>query len=115
MKKSNSIVRTITINGSPKDPNEMHYEIDFMTLSNALSKKNPGYKIINKTFKIHPYKWYDIRWIYQIPSYWFLLRIFRIDENKISTAKHNVMSIIVLLTEILTMMKSLKELIKAFI
>jgi hypothetical protein len=115
MRKSNSIVRTITINGNPNNPKEMHYKIDFMTFSKALSKENPHYKFMHQTFKIYPYKWYDIRWIYEIPSYWFLLRVFRIDEHKISTAKHNVMSITVLITEILTTIKSVKELINLFI
>lgn len=57
MKKSNSIVRTITINGNPNKPKEMHYKIDFMTFSKTLSKENPHYKFMHETFKIYPYKW----------------------------------------------------------
>lgn len=51
MKKSNSIVRTITINGNPKNPNKMHYKIDFMTLSKAFDKENPDYKLYTKRSK----------------------------------------------------------------
>lgn len=115
MRKSNSIVRTITIIGNQKRPNEMHYKIDFMTFSKALLKENQPFIIIDEKFKIYPYKWYDIRWVYEIPSYWFLLRVLRINEHKISVAKHNAMSITVLITEILTIIKLIKELINVFI
>lgn len=115
MKKSNSIVRTITINGNPKNPDKMHYKIDFMTFSKALSKENPHYQVMHETFKIYPYKWYDIRWIYEIPAYWFLFRILHKSESNISRQMHNRTSTIVLVAELLSIAKPTIELIKLFI
>jgi len=115
MKKSNSIVRTITINGNLNNPNEMYYEIDFMTFSKYVFKINNDYFILDYQFKLHPYKWYDLRWIYQITSYWLLLRIFRNSETKINKQIHNKASTITLITEMLLVIKPTIELIKFFI
>ena len=115
MKKSNSIVRTKTIYGNNRNPDEMYYEIDFMTFSRYMLKKNPDYIIPDYKFELYPYKWYDISWIYQIPSYWLLLRIFRNSEAKINKQIHNKASIITLIIEILLATKPIIELTKIFI
>ena len=86
MNKSSKIVRTKTTNGSEKKPNEMCYEINFMTFSKYVSKLRPDLIIMDYKFKLYPYKWYDIRWIYQIPSYWLLLRIFRNSPERITSS-----------------------------
>ncbi|MBX9886301.1 MAG: hypothetical protein K2Y30_00005 [Flavobacteriaceae bacterium] len=115
MKRSNSITRTKTIKENRKNPEKGYFTINFMTFSSAVSKENRPYKVLNETFQIYPYKWYDLRRFYEIPAYWFLLRILRINEHKISTTKHKVTSITVLITEILSITKLLKEFIKVFI
>ena len=115
MKKSNSIIRTKTTYGNKKFPEKMHYEIDFMTFSKYISKLNPDYKFIDHKFEIYPYKQYDIRWIYEIPSYWLLLRIFRNSPAKINRQTHSKMSTITLISEILLIIKPTIELIKFII
>ncbi|ANH61034.1 hypothetical protein NV36_01990 [Dokdonia donghaensis DSW-1] len=68
MHKSNTIVRTKTTNGNNRNIDEMYYDIEFMTFVNYLSKKH-GYTYQDYKFELYPYKWYDLRWIYQIPAY----------------------------------------------
>ena len=113
MKKSNSIVRVITIYNKNKD--NTHYEIDFMTYKKALYFINDriGFKDVEK--KIYPFKWYDIRYLYQIPAYWLLLRAFRNSEDKISKQRHNAVSTITLITEMLLAIKPIIEFVKLFI
>ena len=112
MIKSNKIVRTITT----ENTNEFkHYFIDFMTFEKFVYEKQNGYTWLNHTFEIYPYKWFDLRWIYEIPSYWLLLRIFRNSEAKINKQIHNKASIITLITEMLLATKPTIELIKFFI
>lgn len=115
MENSNSIVRTKTIYGNNSNPSEMYYEIDFMTFSKYILKKNPDFILLDYKFELYPYKWYDLRWIYQIPSYWLILRVFRISEDKINKQIHNKVSTITLITEMLLAIKSIIELTKIFI
>lgn len=112
MRKSNSIVRTITFKGDKNVPNEMHYQIEFMTFKKALLKINPRIQYMDVHTELYPYKWFDLRYIYQIPSYWLLLRIFRNSEDKISRQIHRKTSTITLITEILLFITSIIEIIK---
>jgi len=91
----------------------MHYEIDFMTFSKYLQKNEytyPDYK-----FELFPYKWYDLRWIFQKPAYWLLLKVFKKSENKITRKTHNQASIITLLIELAIAIKLILEIIKLFV
>ncbi|SHJ26700.1 hypothetical protein SAMN04488096_1273 [Mesonia phycicola] len=115
MNKSNKIVRTKTTHGNKNKPLEVYYEIEFMTFSNYISKLNPDIILTDYKFEIYPYKWYDLRWIYEIPAYWLLLRIFRNSPERINKQTHNKISKITLITEILVMTTSIIELIKLFI
>lgn len=115
MKKHNSIVRVKTTYGSLNKPNEMYEKIDFMTFEKAVSKLNPRFYTTNEKFEIYTYKWYDIRWIYEIPAYWFLFRILRKSESNISRQMHNRTSTIVLVAELLSIAKPTIELVKLFI
>jgi hypothetical protein len=115
MKKSNSIVRIITIHKNKINTTETHYEIDFMTFKKALSKVNPIYEFKDVKTEFYPYEWFDLRWVYEIPSYWLLLRIFRISEAKLTKQTHKTASISVLISEIIVAIKSSKELIKVII
>lgn len=114
MKNHDSIVRTKTIFGNLKEPNKMYQKIEFMTFKKATTKMSNKFYSDDSVFEIFSYKWYDIRWTYQIPSYWLLLKVLRINEHNISMAKHKAMSITVLMTEIVTIIKSVKEAIKFF-
>lgn len=115
MKEYNSIVRTKTVYGNIKEPHKMYKKIEFMTFKKATSKMPNRYYSDDSVFAIYPYKWYDIRWIYQIPSYWVLLRIFRNSEAKISKQMHNNTSTITLIIEMLLATKPTIELIKLII
>jgi len=115
MNKSNKIVRTKQIFGSKKKPNDMYYEIEFMTFRKYIGKINPMYKLMDYKIELYPYKWYDLRWIYQIPSYWLLLRIFRNSPERINKQTHNKTSTITLITEILLLIKPVIEFIKQLI
>lgn len=114
MKKYNSIVRVKTIYGSSNKPNEMYQKIEFMTFQKAVSKLNPRFYSTNEKFEIYPYKWYDIRFIYEIPAYWFLFRILRKSESNITRQMHNTTSAVVLIAEILSILKPTIEIIKLF-
>ncbi|OAD44600.1 hypothetical protein [Polaribacter atrinae] len=93
MNKSSKIVRTKTTNGSEKNLEEMYYEIEFMTFEKYVSELNKynEYNYIGKPkFEKYPYKWYDLRKIYQIPSHYFFhkLNVFfnrKINFNKTKT------------------------------
>lgn len=115
MNKANKIVRTKTTNGSKKKPEEMYYEIDFMTFEKYIGKSKYGYTYADYEFELYPYKWYDIRWIYQIPSYWLLLRIFRNSPERINRQTHKKTSTITLIIEMLLAIKPVIEFIKLFI
>ncbi|MFV7236012.1 hypothetical protein [Flavobacterium sp. ZB4R12] len=115
MRKHNSIVRTKTTFGSSKKPNEMYCKIEFMTLEKAVRKLPNRFYTTDEKFEIYPYKHYDLRWLYEIPAYWFLLRILRRSESSISRQMHNRTSTTVLLLEILSITKPTIELIKLFI
>lgn len=112
MRNAKEIVRTITTESKGE---YKHYYIEFMTFEKFVSNKENGYTWYNHTFEIYPYKWFDLRWIYEIPSYWFLLRIFRNSEAKINKQTHNKASIITLITEMLLATKPIIELTKFFI
>jgi hypothetical protein len=66
----NKIVRTIRRHkGNDGKPNS--YEVDFMAFSQYDQKSE--HKSFDGNIELYPYKWYNILYIYQIPSYWFLL------------------------------------------
>ena len=112
MNKSSKIVRTKTTFGNKKNPNEMYYEIEFMTFSKYIYKLSPDLIIMDYKFELYPYKWYDFRKFYQIPAYWFLLRIFRNSPERINKQTHSKASIITLITEILFLIKPVVEFIE---
>ena len=75
----NKIIRTITrYKGKDGKPNS--HEIEFMTFSKYDAKSE--YKFIDGNIEIYPYKWYDLRKIYQIPSYWFLRLINKVRKEQ---------------------------------
>ena len=118
MNKSSKIVRTKTTFGNENKPNEMYYEIDFMTFKEYILKleKHNAYIYEGKPkFELYPYKWYDFKKLYQIPAYWFLLRIFRNSPERINKQTHNKASIITLMTEILLLINPIVELFKWFV
>ncbi|MFT6066664.1 MAG: hypothetical protein ACJAQX_002560 [Polaribacter sp.] len=116
MNKSGKIVRTKTTTGNKNKPNEMYYEIDFITFKEYVSKLGKHNAFIYEgkpQFDLYPYKWYDFRKFYQIPAYWFLLRIFRNSPERINKQTHNKASIITLITEILFLIKPVVEFIES--
>jgi hypothetical protein len=117
MNNSGKIVRTITITGNENKPNKMYYEIEFMIFKEYVSKLDKHNAFIYEdkpVFKIHPYKWYDFRKIYQIPAYWFLRLINRNLTNQIQVNKrnHNIASSITLMSEIVILLKTLISLLE---
>lgn len=82
MKKSKSIVRTRTTFGKSKNPNEMYYKIDFMTFEKAIRKTNNRFYTTDEKFEIYSYKWYDLRWTYEMPYYWFLLSVLKTETKQ---------------------------------
>ena len=84
--KRSKILRTI-INYKGNDGNPDSYEIDFMTFEKYDTKYY--YKFLDGNIELYPYKWYDIRKIYQIPSYWFLLLLNKLMKNQIQINKRN--------------------------
>ena len=105
----NKIIRTITrYKGKDGKPNS--HEIQFMTFSEYDAKSE--YKFIDGNIEIHPYKWYDLRKLYQIPSYWFLRLINKYMTNQIQVNKrnHNIASSITLMSEIVILLRTLIEL-----
>ena len=95
MKNKNSIVRTKTIH-------KEYYEIEFMTYKKYILRSK--YIFLDTKFILHHYKWYDRRPLFQIPSYWLLLKLRRNNE-KISRQKHKVASTITLLVEIFALIE----------
>jgi hypothetical protein len=104
----NKIVRTI-IKQKGNDGKPNSYKIDFMKFSEYDLKSE--YKFINGNTELYPYKWYDLRKLYQIPSYWFLLRIFRNSTERINKQNHDKTSIITLMLEILILIKTIISLL----
>lgn len=114
MNKGSKIVRTKTIIGNKNNPSEMYYQIDFMIFSKYILKKNDGFKFYNQIFELYPYKWFDLRWVFEIISYWLLLRIFRNSPERISRQMHNKTSTATLIIEILLTTKLVIEIAKLF-
>jgi hypothetical protein len=115
MNNSAKITRTITITGNRNKPNEMYYEIEFMTFKEYINKleKHNAYIYEGKPiFKIYPYKWFDVRKFYQIPAYWFLRLINKYLTNQIQVNKrnHNIASSITFMSEIVILLRTLFEL-----
>ena len=50
-----------------------------MTFNNYIKESN--WNINGKSFELYPYKWFDLRWIYEKPTY-FLLQILSNSINK---------------------------------
>ncbi|TYC14782.1 hypothetical protein ES677_05220 [Bizionia gelidisalsuginis] len=94
----NKIVRTITkYKGKDGKPNS--YEIEFMSFSKFDSKS--VYKYIDGNIEIYPYKWYDLRRIYQIPAHYFFhkLNIFFKTEINLTKTKTIAMYFTVFIME----------------
>lgn len=107
--RRNKIVRTIRkYKGKDGKPNS--HEIEFMTFSKYDAKSE--YKFIDGNIEMYPFKWYDFRYIYQIPAYWFLRLINKYLTNQIHINKtnHNIASIITLISEIVILVKTIFEL-----
>ena len=101
----NKIIRTIE-NHKGNDGKPNSYVVDFMTFSEYDQKSE--FKFIDGNIELYPYKWYDIRWVYQIPSYRFLLLLNRLLKNPIERNKtnHNRASIITLILQIIALLQS---------
>ena len=107
----NKIVRTIRkYKGKNGKPNS--HEIEFMIFSDYDAKSE--YKFIDGNIELYPYKWYDLRRFYQIPSYWFLLSINKYLKNQIQLNKknQNIASGITLMIEILMLLGALNILVE---
>jgi hypothetical protein len=46
----------------------MYRKIEFMTFEKAVDKLNPFFVSSNEKFEIFPYKWYDLKWLYELPA-----------------------------------------------
>lgn len=106
MKRANSIVRTRTIN---KDERGDYYDIELMTYSKYLQRSE--FMFMKHKIELYPYKWYDLRRLWEIPSYLIVLKFFRISEANIKIQRHKRISIIVLITEILALIKLITSII----
>ncbi len=106
------IVRTI-IKYKGRDDKPDSYEIDFMTFEVFDHKSD--YKFIDGNIELYPYKFYDLRWIYQIPAYWLLLSVFRKSDNNISRKMHKRTSALILIIELLPTINPIINLIKFLI
>ena len=94
----NKIFRTIRkYKGKEGKPNS--HEIEFMTFSKYDAKSE--YKFIDGNIEIYPYKWYDLRRIYQIPTHYFFhkLDIFFKRNIKRTKIKTTAMYVIVFIIE----------------
>ena len=109
MNKNNKIIRTKTTHNLNDSIDRQYYSTKFMTFDKFIRESN--YIVNGEKFEINPYKWYDIRWIYEIPSYWILLKFFRNKEHKIAIEAHKATSTIVLIVEILSVIKLIIEFI----
>lgn len=112
MKKSKTIVRTKTTHGLNYKPEEMYYEVNFMTFSRYIERSQ--FAEYGSKFELFPFKWYDLRRFYQIPAYWILMRLKK-SEKDISKSTHKKASTITLLTEVLLLAKPVIELLKSLI
>jgi hypothetical protein len=107
MKKSTSIVRVLTVCGHLSKPEEINYQIDFMTFEKALSKINSGYTFVGEKIELYPYKWYDLRYLYEIPAYWLLLKYYKNSELRYTKKNHQNISFYVLAAEFLALLISI--------
>ena len=99
MRKLNKIVRTKTIHYNKLGDS---YEVDLMTFENYLLKSE--YILMSTEFKLHPYKWYDLRWIVDKPFY-YLSRLFNNQTNNalnLNNTKSITIRIAIFLTETLS-------------
>jgi|TARA_R110000796_G_scaffold176266_1_gene293146 hypothetical protein len=80
----NKIIRTITrYKGKDGKPNS--HEIEFMTFSKYDAKSE--YKFIDGNIEIHPYKWYDLRRVYEIPTHYFFHKLDTFFKRNIKRTK----------------------------
>jgi hypothetical protein len=89
MKRSKILRTIIKYKGNDGKPNS--YEIDFMTFEKYDAQSH--YIFPDGNIELYPYKWYDIRRIYQIPSYWFLLLFNKLLKIQINKRNHKRVSI----------------------
>ena len=109
MNRNSKIVRTKTTHNLNDSIERQYYSTRFMTFDKYIKESN--WKINGQKFELYPYKIYDIRCLFEIPSYWILLKFFRNKEHKIATETHKATSTIVLIVEILSITKSIIEFI----
>src|SRR3990172_7125711 len=110
MTRADKIVRVIDIDTSEADRH--HYKIYLTTFADYSDKAK--YKIYGNEYRLHPYKWYELQRLWTVPSYWLLLKIFRNERHKITRQKHSAISTIVFITEMLSAIKVIIELIDNF-
>ena len=80
----NKIIRTITrYKGKDGKPNS--HEIEFMTFSKYNARSE--YKFIDGDIEIHPYKWYDLRRVYEIPTHYFFHKLDSFFKRNIKRTK----------------------------
>lgn len=103
MKHKNTIVRTKTIHINESGH---YYENNLVTWEKFISRSK--YVYYNVGYKLYPYKWYDFRYVYQVPAYWILLKLRR-NENEISNKQYRGMSIVTLFIEMLSVLKPLMK------
>lgn|SRR3990167_1714751 len=67
MTRADKIVRVIDIDTSEADRH--HYKIYLTTFADYSDKAK--YKIYGNEYRLHPYKWYEIERIWEVPFFYF--------------------------------------------
>jgi len=107
MKSKNHIVRTRTIHNVNKEHGPPYYEINLMTFEKFAARSNQI--IIGISFEHFPYKWYNINYMWELPSFWFLTKYFNKRPQEITPQKIKIASNITLILEVLTFAISVYE------
>lgn len=79
MNRNNKIVRTKKTFNLYDSKERQYFKTELMTFDNYIKEYN--WKVNGQKFELYPYKWFDLRWIYEKPSY-LLLHIFSKSLNK---------------------------------
>lgn len=103
----NKIVRVKEIFNTNESVDRQYHNTYLTTLEDYIEKSN--YITYGYTCEKYPYKWYQFQQIWTIPSYWILLKLFRNNISTITRKKHGVMSVIVFMTELLTVIKGVSS------
>jgi len=88
----NKIIRTIE-NHKGNDGKPNSYVVYFMTFSEYDQKSE--FKFIDGNIELYPYKWYDLRRIYQIPTHYFFHKLDILFKRKIKRTKTKTTAIYV--------------------